>query len=411
MQAALGPHAAGQKPWGTPVREAVIVSGARTPIGNFGGAFKDIPASELGAVAVKEALARANLPGEKVQEVVFGNVLQAAEAGYAARLAALGAGIPQEVPAIAVNRACSSGLEAINLAAQLIRAGEVDIAVAGGTESMSQAPYLLDGASRFDGLRMGEVVLRDSLIEGLSCPVNRFHMGVGAEILRERFEIGREDQDRLALESHRRAVAATRDGRFEFQIVPVSVPGQDRTPVTTDEGPRADTSFERLAQLRPAFKEGGTVTAGNSSSISDGAASVVMASAEKAAELGLVPRLRWVARGVAGVDPALYGTAPVPAVKTSLARAGLTLDSIDVIELNEAFAAQALHNIRELELDPDKTNINGSGIGLGHPIGATGAIQTVKLMEELTRQDKELGLVTMCVGGGMGVATIFERVN
>lgn len=394
-----------------PVREAVIISGSRTPIGNFGGAFKDIPASELGAITVKDALLRANLSGDDVEEVIFGNVLQAAEAGYAARRAALKAGIPQRVPAITVNRACSSGLEAINLAAQLIRAGEIDIAVAGGTESMSQAPYLLDGSTRFDGLPMGNVALRDSLIEGLSCPVNRFHMGVGAEILRERFEIEREDQDRLALQSHKRAVAAIESGRFKSQIVPVPVPGRDRTPVTADEGPRADTSFEKLIQLQPVFKEGGTITAGNSSSVSDGAASVVIASAEKATELGMVPRLRWIARSVAGVDPALYGIAPVPAVRSSLTRAGLTLGNIDVIELNEAFAAQALHNIRELELDMDRTNINGSGISLGHPLGATGAIQTVKLMEELARQDKEFGLVTMCVGGGMGVATIFERIN
>ena len=395
------------------MRDAVIVSGARTPLGSFGGAFKDYSAADLGAAAIRAALERATLDADQVDEVFFGNVLQAQEAGYAARLAALRAGIPEEVPAIAVNRACSSGLEAINIAAQLIMTGEVDIAVAGGTENMTQAPYLLGYRARFDGLRLGEAKLRDSMIEGLSCPVNYYHMGVGAENVRERYEISREDQDELAVLSHERAVAAVSEGRFDEQIVSVSVPQRRGDPavVSADEGPRKDTSLERLSKLPPVFKEGGTVTAGNASSINDGAAAVVIMSAERATDLGLTPRLRWHSRGIAGVDPAFYATGPVPAVKNALNKAKMDLDDIDLIELNEAFAVQALHNICELGLDTDKTNVNGSGISLGHPIGATGAIMTVKLMEEMERRDDDLGLVTMCVGGGMGVATIFERAG
>ena len=393
------------------MREAVIVSGARTPIGRFGGAFKDFSAADLGATAIRAALDRAHVGPDQVDEVFFGNVLQAEEAGYASRLAALRAGIPEEVPAIAINRACSSGLEAINIAAQFIRTGEVEIAVAGGTENMSQAPFLLSYRARFDGLPIGNAELRDALQEGLACPVNHFQMGVGAEKIRERFEISREDQDRLALLSHQRAVAAIKSGHFARQIVAVQVPQGHGDPVsiTNDEGPREDTTLEVLAKLPPVFKKDGTVTAGNASGINDAAAAVVIMSQEKAAELGLKPRLRYHTRAVAGVDPAFFGTGPVPAVRKALDRAGMTLGDIDLIELNEAFAAQALHNIRELGLDMEVTNVNGSGISLGHPIGATGAVMTVKLMEELERRGGETGLVTMCVGGGMGVATIFQR--
>ena len=395
------------------MRDAVIIGGARTPLGSFGGAFRDVSAADLGAAAVKSALERAGVSPGDVDEVFFGNVLQAEHSGYAGRLAALRAGIPQEVPAVAINRVCSSGLEAINMAALLVRTGEVEVAVAGGTESMSQAPYLLGYKARFEGLRMGSAELRDSLIEGLSCPVNLYHMGVGAENVRERYEISRQDQDELSFESHRRAVAATKEGRFQEQIVPISVPQKrgDPVEVSQDEGPREDTSLERLAKLRPVFKEGGTVTAGNAASINDGAAAVVIMSGEKASEMGLKPRLRWHTRGVAGVDPAFYGTGPVPAVCNALEKANMSVDDIEVVELNEAFAAQALQNIRVLNLDMERTNVNGSGISLGHPIGATGAIMTVKLMEEMDRSDAELGLVTMCVGGGMGVATIFQRAG
>ena len=395
------------------MRDAVIVSGARTPLGVFGGAFKDYSASDLGAAAIKSALERANVMPDEVDEVLFGNVLQAEESGYAPRLAALRSGIPEEVPTIAINRVCSSGLEAINFAANLIVTGEVDIAVAGGTENMSQTPYLLNYRARFDGLRLGDVELRDGLLEGLACPVNRYHMGVCAENITERYEISRDDQDELALMSHQRAVTAMKNGRFAKQIVEVNVPqrGGDPVTVTADEGPREDTSLERLAKLRPVFKEGGTVTAGNASSINDGAAAVVIMSQERASAMGLKPRLRWHARGVAGVDPAMMGIGPVPAVRKALKKAGMVLEDIDLIELNEAFAVQALYCIRELGLEMNRTNVNGSGISLGHPLGATGAVMTVKLMEEMELRDDKVGLVTMCVGGGQGVATIFERAG
>ena len=395
------------------MQNAVIVSGARTPMGRFGGAFKDVAAPDLGATAIRAALERAGVSPEMVEEVVMGNALQAQEAGYAARLSSLNAGIPEETPTIAVNRQCSSGLEAINMAVQLIRTGEVDIAVAGGTENMTQAPFMLDRSVRFDGLRMGDSTLRDGLVEGLGCPVNRYHMGVTAENVAERFDVSRESQDELALISHQRAVAAIESGRFDGQITSVSVPQRRGDPVIveTDEGPRADTSLERLATLRPVFKRDGTVTAGNASSINDGAAAVVLMSEEKAKQLGITPKLRWHSRGVAGVDPAIMGIGPVPAVKKALGKAGMEVGDIDLIELNEAFASQALYCMRELGLDLDKTNVNGSGISLGHPVGATGAVLTVKLLEEIELRDQSFGLVTMCVGGGQGVATIFERVG
>ena len=278
---------------------------------------------------------------------------------------------------------------------------------------MSQSPYLLDYPARFDGYKLGEISMRDALVEGLTCPVNRYHMGVGAENIQVRWQITREDQDELSLMSHQRAAAAVQSGKFKSQIAPVIVPQRRGDPIIidTDEGPRADSSIEKLAKLRPVFKEGGTVTAGNASSINDGAAVVVIMSEEKAKSLGIKPRLRWHTRGIAGVDPAFFGIGPVPAVNKALKKSGMTIKDIDQIELNEAFAVQALYCIRELNMNMETTNVNGSGIGLGHPIGATGAIQTVKLMEEMEARDDEIGMVTMCVGGGMGVATIFERVN
>ena len=395
------------------MNDAVIVSGARTPVGRFGGAFKDVSAPDLGAIAIKAAIERAGISPDMVDEVVLGNAIQAAEAGYAARLASLKSGIPHETPTIAVNRQCSSGLEAINMAAQLVRTGEAEIVVAGGTENMSQVPFLIEYRARFDGLRMGNSQLVDGLTEGLGCPVNRYHMGVTAENVAERFSVSRSDQDELALISHHRASSAITQGRFSDQITEVSVPQRrgDAVIITEDEGPRADTTIEGLANLRPVFKKDGTVTAGNASSINDGSAAIVMMSATKAADLGLKPRMKWHTRGIAGVEPAVMGTGPVPAVEKAMKKSGMSVDDIDVIELNEAFASQALYCIRELGLDIDRTNINGSGISLGHPVGATGAIMTVKLMEEMERSDSSTGLVTMCVGGGQGVATIFERLN
>ncbi|KAA1302416.1 MAG: thiolase family protein, partial [SAR202 cluster bacterium] len=384
-----------------------------TPVGRFGGAFKDVSAPDLGAIAIKAAIERAGISPDMVDEVVLGNAIQAAEAGYAARLASLKSGIPHETPTIAVNRQCSSGLEAINMAAQLVRTGEAEIVVAGGTENMSQVPFLIEYRARFDGLRMGNSQLVDGLTEGLGCPVNRYHMGVTAENVAERFSVSRSDQDELALISHHRASSAITQGRFSDQITEVSVPQRrgDAVIITEDEGPRADTTIEGLANLRPVFKKDGTVTAGNASSINDGSAAIVMMSATKAADLGLKPRMKWHTRGIAGVEPAVMGTGPVPAVEKAMKKSGMSVDDIDVIELNEAFASQALYCIRELDLDIDRTNINGSGISLGHPVGATGAIMTVKLMEEMERSDSSTGLVTMCVGGGQGVATIFERLN
>ena len=394
------------------MKDVVIVNGARTPVGRFGGAFKDMRASDLGAIAIKVALERAGVAPELVDEVIMGNVLQAAETGYAARRAMLAAGIPDSVPAMTVNRACSSGLESINLAVMSIMTGESDIVVAGGCDSMSQSPYLMTG-NRFEGPRMGDLTMTDSLVMGLSCPIYDYHMGVTAENVAERFEVSRTAQDEMAVMSHVRAVAAQEAGYFDAQIAPVSVAQRRGDPlvISRDEHPRPGTDLEGLAKLRPVFKDGGTVTAGNSAGINDAAAAVVVMSAERAATLGLKPRLRWVARGVSGVDPAIMGIGPVPSTRKVLAKTGMTLDDLDQIELNEAFAAQAVYVMRELGMDIEKTNVNGSGISLGHPVGATGAIMTVKLMEELERRDQQRGLVTMCVGGGQGVSTIFERVN
>ena len=315
------------------MNDAVIVSGARTPVGRFGGAFKDVSAPDLGAIAIKAAIERAGISPDMVDEVVLGNAIQAAEAGYAARLASLKSGIPHETPTIAVNRQCSSGLEAINMAAQLVRTGEAEIVVAGGTENMSQVPFLIEYRARFDGLRMGNSQLVDGLTEGLGCPVNRYHMGVTAENVAERFSVSRSDQDELALISHHRASSAITQGRFSDQITEVSVPQRrgDAVIITEDEGPRADTTIEGLANLRPVFKKDGTVTAGNASSINDGSAAIVMMSATKAADLGLKPRMKWHTRGIAGVEPAVMGTGPVPAVEKAMKKSGMSVDDIDVI--------------------------------------------------------------------------------
>ena len=394
------------------MKDVVIVNGARTPIGRFGGAFKDMRGSDLGAIAIAAALTRSGVAPEMVDEVIFGNVLQAAETGYMARRAMLAASIPATVPAMTVNRACSSGLESINLAVLSIMTGESEVVVAGGAESMSQSPYLMTG-HRFDGPRLGDVTLTDSLVMGLTCPIYDYHMGVTAENVAERFDVSRASQDELAVMSHARAVAAQEAGYFDTQIAPVSVPQRRGDPVivTRDEQPRPGTTVEGLAKLPTVFKRDGTVTAGNAAGVNDAAAAVVVMSAEKAKALGLTPRLRWVGRGVSGVDPSVMGIGPVPSTRKVLKKIGMTLIDIDQIELNEAFAAQALYVIRELGMDLKRTNVNGSGISLGHAVGATGAIMVVKLMEELARRDQQRGLVTMCVGGGQGVSTIFERIN
>jgi acetyl-CoA C-acetyltransferase len=393
-------------------KEVVIINGARTAVGRFGGSFKDMRASDLGAIAIKAALERAGVSPDAVDEVIMGNVLQAAETGYTARRAMLAAGIPDHVPAMTINRACSSGLESINLAVQAILTGESEVVVAGGMDSMSQAPYLMT-SNRFEGPRMGDMTVTDSLVMGLSCPIYDYHMGVTAENVAERFEVTRTSQDELAVMSNERAIAAQEAGYFDSQIVPVSVAQRRGDPlvVDRDEHPRPGTTMEGLAKLKPVFKDGGTVTAGNSAGINDAAAAVIVMSAERAAAEGLTPRLRWVGRGVSGVDPSIMGIGPVPSTRKVLEKTGMTIGDLDQIELNEAFASQALYVMRELGMDIEKVNVNGSGISLGHPVGATGAIMTIKLMEEMERRDQQHGLVTMCVGGGQGVSTIFSRVN
>ena len=390
------------------MKEAVIVSGARTPIGKFGGSLKDVSASKLGATAIRGALKFSGINSEDVDEVVFGNSIQGAEAGYAARLSSLLAGLPKEVPSVAINKQCASGLEAINIAAQLIISNQADIVIAGGTESMSQSPFVKTYESRFGS----ESTNSDALINSISCPVNQYHIGVTAENLASKYKISRKAQDIYSLESQRRAVTAITDSKFKKQIVEVKISSESEAAfVNQDECPRPDSTLNKLSKLPPVFQENGTVTAGNSSVISDGAAAVVIMSLDKCKSLGIKPKLRWVSRGVAGVDPSLMGTGPVPALGKAILSAGLTLDDLDLIELNEAFASQSIYCIQELGLDMQKTNVNGSGISLGHPIGATGAVLVVKLMEEMNLNNHLFGGVSLCVGCGQGIASIFENVQ
>ena len=394
------------------MQRSVIVSGARTPIGKFGGAFKSFSASDLGAVAIKAALERSSISPEIVDEIIIGNVLQTAEAGYSPRLAALKSGIPQEIPVIGINRQCASGLDAINIASDAIRTGRAEVIVAGGIENMSLAPYVVRNI-RWSGIRMGEHQISDSLVEGLSCPVNYYHMGITAENIAAKYKVSRLNQDKLALLSHERASQALQQGLFASQISPVTLEDENGevSQVEQDEGPRADATMQQLAELQPIFKENGTVTAGNASSINDGAAAVVVMSKQKADQLGIDSQLEFISSAVVGVDPAYMGTGPIPAVHKTLERGGLSINDIDLFEINEAFAAQAIYCIDELGLDLSKTNVSGSGISLGHPIGATGAIMTVKLMDMLFTRDLEHGIVTMCVGGGQGCATAFRRLR
>ncbi|MBO8140640.1 MAG: thiolase family protein [Firmicutes bacterium] len=390
------------------MRRAVLVEGVRTPVGRFGGALKDVSASDLAALAIREAVRRAGLSPDGVDEVVLGCVGQIGEDAYVARTASLKAGLAKSVPAMTVNRLCSSGLQAIVSAAQAVQLGEADVAVAGGTESMSNIPFYVRHARW--GRRMGHDTLEDGLITMLSDPFHRYHMGITAENVAEKWGIDRETQDRVALQSQTRMAAAMRAGLFREQIVPVTVwDRRGERIVDTDEHPRPDTTLDALAAMKPAFKEGGTVTAGNASGINDGAAAVVVMSAEKAQELGLRPRLMLRAAATAGVDPAYMGIGPVPAVRKALQKAGLSLSDIELIELNEAFAAQAEAVVRDLGLDWERVNVNGGAIAHGHPVGATGAILTVKLMYEMERRGARFGLVTLCIGGGQGLAAVFEN--
>jgi acetyl-CoA C-acetyltransferase len=392
------------------MEEVVLVSGARSAIGRLGGAFQNFPASDLAAAVIKAAVERAGVKPEQVDQVILGCVGQVMEDGYIARHAAIKAGLPIEVPAYTVNRICGSGLEAINTAARWIECGDAEVVVAGGVENMTMMPYYVRNA-RY-GYRLGHGQLEDGVQHLLGDPFSKAHMGITAENLAEKFGISREVQDEFALRSQQRAVAAIQAGRFKDEIVPIEVKvGRETKVIDTDEHPRADTTAEALAKLRPAFKEGGVVTAGNASGINDGAAAVVVTSRRKADELRLRPRLRLIARAEAGVEPSIMGSGPIPAVRKVMKKSGLNLDQMDVVELNEAFASVAAACSQELGLDVERTNPNGGAIALGHPVGATGAILTVKLMYELERRQARYGLVSLCIGGGQGIATIFERVG
>ncbi|SAK94482.1 beta-ketothiolase [Caballeronia hypogeia] len=392
-------------------REVVVVSGVRTAIGDFGGSLKDFAPTDLGARVVREALSRANVSGDEVGHVVFGNVIHTEPRDmYLARVAALDGGVTQHAPALTVNRLCGSGLQAIVSAAQSILLGDADVAIGGGAESMSRAPYIMP-AARF-GQRMGDTRIVDMMVGALNDPFDKIHMGVTAENVAQKFGITREMQDALALESHRRAAKAIEAGYFKEQILPITLASKKGDTVfDRDEHVRMNATADDFAKLKPVFaKENGTVTAGNASGLNDAAAAVVLMERSAAEKRGARPLARLVAYAHAGVDPKIMGIGPVPATQKVLERAGLTVNDLDVIEANEAFAAQACAVSQELKLDPAKVNPNGSGISLGHPIGATGALITVKALYELQRIGGRYALVTMCIGGGQGIAAIFERI-
>ena len=387
----------------------VISSAARTAIGSFGRSLCDVPPTELGATAARAAIDRAGLDPGQVEQVVFGNVIHTSpEDHYLARVVGINAGIPKESPAMTLNRLCGSGLQAIVTAAQTIQTGDADVVLAGGAESMSRGAYWVENARW--GARMGETSLVDSVVGALTDPFGRIHMGVTAENLAKSHGISREAQDEFAVESHHRATAAIEAGRFDEEIVPVEVKTRKGTvEFKRDEHARPDVSLEALGKLKPAFDAGGTVTAGNASGVNDAAAAVVVMSEERAEQLGAPVRGRIVSYAVCGVEPATMGIGPVPAVRKALERAGKTLDEVDVIELNEAFAAQSLAVLKDLELDTVRVNPNGGAIGLGHPVAATGAILMTKILNEMEREGHELGLVTLCIGGGQGIAMLIER--
>jgi acetyl-CoA C-acetyltransferase len=389
----------------------VVAGGVRTAIGKFAGAFKDTPSSDLGANAIRAAVERAGISPEVVDEVILGCVGQVGEDAFNARLATLKAGLPEKTTAFNVNRLCGSGLQAINSAVQELRTGEAEVVVAGGNENMSIQPYLLPRSQV--GWRLGEATLIDGTMSLVTDPFGRYQMGSTAEKVADRYGVSREAQDQFAAESQRRAAAAMAEGRFNDQIVPVAIPQKKGDPVIAkvDEHPRPGTTVESLGRLKPAFREGGSVTAGNSSGINDAGAALVVMTRGKAGELGVTPQLEWVADAVAGIAPEIMGVAPIFAVQNLLKKVGMTINDIDLMELNEAFAAQAVAVIRELEIDPEKVNPNGGAIALGHPVGATGAILTVKLAYELKRRQAEWGIVTMCIGGGQGIATLFRNLN
>ncbi|MBE6054177.1 MAG: acetyl-CoA C-acetyltransferase [Clostridium sartagoforme] len=392
------------------MREVVIASAVRTPVGAFGGALKDVSAADLGALVVKEALNRAGVKGELVEEVLMGNVIQAGLGQNIARQVVVKAGLPVEVPAMTINKVCGSGLRTVALAAQIIKAGDADIIVAGGTENMSQAPYVLKTARW--GQRMGDGKMVDAMInDALTDAFNGYHMGITAENIASQWNLTREEQDEFALNSQLKAEAAIKSGRFKEEIVPVLIPQRKGDPKVfdTDEYPRFGATIEGLGKLRPAFKKDGTVTAGNASGINDGAAAFVVMSAEKAEELGITPLAKIVSYGQKGLDPAIMGYGPFHATKKALEVANLKVEDLDLIEANEAFAAQSLAVAKDLNFDMSKVNVNGGAIAIGHPVGASGARILVTLLHEMEKRDSKKGLATLCIGGGMGTALIVER--
>ncbi|WP_159567308.1 acetyl-CoA C-acetyltransferase [Budvicia diplopodorum] len=391
--------------------ELVIVSAVRTAIGSFGGALASVSASQLGTLVAQEAIARAGIEASTIDEAVLGNVLQAGLGQNPARQVVINAGLPEVTPATTINVVCGSGLKSIIFAAQMIRSGDVETVLAGGMENMSASPYLLEKARW--GYRMGDGKIIDTVVnDGLSCAFNHYHMGITAENIAERYGISRREQDEVAARSQQRAAAAIASGAFAREVIPVTVRQRKGDVVfSEDEYPRADTSIATLSQLRSAFKPVGTVTAGNASGVNDGAASLIVMSGDKARRLGLKPMARIRGYATSGVDPAYMGIGPVPATQKALLNANLSLADIDLIEANEAFAAQFIAVGRELGLDLDKTNVNGGAIALGHPIGASGARILVTLLHALQARDKSLGLATLCVGGGQGVSVIVERIN
>ncbi|HEY9569437.1 MAG TPA: acetyl-CoA C-acetyltransferase [Metalysinibacillus sp.] len=390
--------------------EVVIVSAVRTAIGSFQGALKDVPATKLGAIVIEGALTKAGIDGALVDEVIMGNVLQAGLGQNPARQASIKAGLPQTVPAMTINKVCGSGLKAVHLATQAIKAGDASIIVAGGFENMSQAPYLMPKARQ--GYRMGDQKVIDSMVhDGLWCAFNDYHMGVTAENLCDQFTITREEQDAFSARSQQRAAQAIAAGKFTDEIIAVEIPQRKGEPIVfaEDEYVKATTTEASLAKLRPAFKRDGAVTAGNASGINDGAAAVVVMSKAKADELGVTPLVTIAGNASAGVDPAIMGVGPVEAVKKALTKANVALDQMDVIEANEAFAAQSIAVDKALHFDHDKLNVNGGAIALGHPIGASGARILVTLIHEMQKRDAKKGLATLCIGGGQGVATVVTR--
>ncbi|MFO1318201.1 MAG: acetyl-CoA C-acyltransferase family protein [Burkholderiales bacterium] len=391
-------------------REVVIVSGVRTAIGDFGGALKDLAPTDLGARVTREAIARAGITPEEVGQVVFGNVIQTEPKDmYLSRVCAINGGIPKETPAMTLNRLCGSGLQAIVSAAQVVKLGDTDVALAGGAESMSRSNYIVP-AARW-GQRMGDEPLIDWMVGALSDPFDGQHMGVTAERIAAQWDLSRSLQDEYAVESHRRAAKAIAEGRFRSQILPIELKSKKGTVVfDTDEHVRGEATIDDMTRLRAVFQKDGSVTAGNASGLNDAAAAVVLMERTVAEKRGLKPLARLVAYGHAGVDPKIMGIGPVPAVTQAMARAGLTVAQMDVIESNEAFAAQACAVARDLRFDAAKTNPNGGAIALGHPIGATGCILTIKALYELERIGGRYALVTMCIGGGQGIAGIFERI-